>query len=132
MPKNRLTLRQSRTRKRPLPRRHAHTASGRDILGLWGWIERGVLVATLVSVAVGIWAYREQSVVNSETLAAYREQSVVNTETLKAYEEQSKVNAATLSEIEEAHNERQAEAINRAWSLITTRSEWPGHSTSGH
>ncbi|PIE15573.1 MAG: hypothetical protein CSA68_05980 [Rhodobacterales bacterium] len=127
MPKNRLTLRQSR--KRPLPRRHAHTASGRDILGLWGWIERGVFVAILIAVAVGVWAYREQSVVNSETLAAYKEQSIVNTETLMAYEAQSKVNTATLREIKEAHDERQAEAINRAWSLITTRTS--GNSGKG-
>lgn len=57
---------------------HAHTAGGREITGFWGWFERGTLLATLASVALGAWAYLED------------------------------------------RQTRRDEAINRAWSILTT------------
>lgn len=57
---------------------HAHTAGGREITGFWGWFERGTLLATLISVALGAWAYLED------------------------------------------RQTRHDEAINRAWSTLTT------------
>lgn len=38
----------------------AHTAGGRDISGLWEWFERIVLMATLISIGLGTWAYWEE------------------------------------------------------------------------
>ncbi len=78
MPRTKLTLRHARARQRPNPPRRAHTASGREIVGFWGWMERVVLLVTLLSVGFGYQVYQEE------------------------------------------RDTRRQEAINRAWSLITT------------
>ncbi len=78
MPRTKLTLRHARARQRPNPPRRAHTASGREIAGFWGWMERVVLLVTLLSVGFGYQVYQEE------------------------------------------RDTRRQEAINRAWSLITT------------
>ncbi|MBZ4021898.1 hypothetical protein CKO11_05420 [Rhodobacter sp. TJ_12] len=56
----------------------ARTASGAAILGLWGWAERIVLMGTLVSIGLGLWAFGEE------------------------------------------RSTRQAEALSRAWEVVTT------------
>lgn len=38
------------------PTRQAHTATGRDIIGIWGWMERIVLILTLLSIIAGGFA----------------------------------------------------------------------------
>ncbi len=75
--------------------------------------EHVLLLATFASIVLGVYAFW----IDYEDRKQARR---VNAKTLEAYEEQSKVNAATLREIEDARKERQAEAITRAWSLITT------------
>ncbi len=61
MPRTKLTLRHVRARqsRHKTPPRRAHTASGREITGFWGWMERVVLLGTLVSVGFGFWVYQE-------------------------------------------------------------------------
>ncbi|PTV97722.1 pentapeptide repeat protein [Rhodobacter aestuarii] len=46
---------------RPAKTAHpAHMAGGREITNGWAWFERVVLMATLVSVIFGIWAWKEE------------------------------------------------------------------------
>lgn len=107
--------------KKPLPApRHAHTAGGRNISGLWEWFERIVLMATLVSIGLGTWAFlidyedrKQARAVNAATLEEIKASQI-------ARELERKVNAATLAEIEEGRKARADEAIARAWSLLTT------------
>ncbi|MCP5036747.1 MAG: ABC transporter permease, partial [Rhodobacteraceae bacterium] len=106
----------------PTPRRHAHTASGREVLGFWGWFERVVLFITFASIALGAWAFW---IDYGDRVQA----RLVNKKTLEAYVEQTGINQATLSEIAEARADREADAITRAWTLITTPA--PGNSGKG-
>ena len=120
-----LSLRQFRRRRarngKPLPRpHHAHTAGGRDISGLWEWFERIVLMATLISIGLGTWAFlidyedrKQARAVNAATLEEIKASQL-------ARELERKVNEATLAEIEDSRETRREDAIARAWSLLTT------------
>jgi len=82
-----------------LLRNKNHTASGVPVIGVWGWFERIVLVATLLSIAIGLWAFR----IDYDDRVQDR---VVRKE--------------TLVEIEAAQKTRREDAIARAWTLLTT------------
>ncbi len=65
----------------------------------WTQLEHALLLATFASIVLGVIAF----------CIDYSDRK-----------EARRVNKATLAEIEDARKERQAEAITRAWSLITT------------
>ena len=124
--RNPLSLRRLRhARNRPpqngKPTPHpAHTAGGRSISGLWEWFERVVLMATLISIGLGTWAFlidyedrKQARAVNAATLEEIKASQI-------ARELERKVNEATLAEIEDSRETRRNEAIARAWSLLTT------------
>lgn len=103
-----------------MPAKHAHTAGGREISGIWEWFERGVLVVTLASIALGAWAFlidyedrKQARMVNAATLEEIRASQI-------ARELERRVNEASLAEIEVSRETRREEAIARAWSLLTT------------
>lgn len=83
----------------PLAGPMARSASGAFVIGIWGWFERIVLLATLISIAIGLWAFRIDYEDRVEDRIVRRE---------------------TLTEIQDARAARREDAIARAWSLLTT------------
>ena len=57
---------------------HAHTASGRNIIGFWGWTERLVLVATFLSIIAGAWFVYEERQIWAEQKMTGKQRDVLS------------------------------------------------------